>query len=574
MSQIDTLRRAFWHLRKGGVPQLRLWYGRHAAATGVTAIHAPSIQAAGRSVKAAAAPVFNAFDYPGLDPRRADLRVGVILDDFSFSAFRYEWDQVELSRSAWRQQLDGLDLVFVESAWNGNHGQWKYQLTGTSGVKDDFKDLLAACRDAGIPTVFWNKEDPVHFDDFIEAATMFDSVFTTDANRIDSYRETLGHDRVGVLPFAAQPAIHHPVRPVHGFHKRGVAFGGMYFAHKYPERRAQMDFLLGGAADVSASTKGLSFEIFSRQLGGELQYQFPEGLSKYVVGGLSYDQMLTAYRAYKVFLNVNSVVDSPSMCARRIFEITASGTPVVSAPSEAIGEFFASDEVFVADDRAQATAQIKLLGLNEELRSRTVHKAQRKIWSQHTYAHRVESVLAVAAPARVRPVRLPSVSAMVSTIRPQQLERVFETVARQRGVDTELVLLTHGFEVPARQIRKLSRRHGLSNVVHLTAGRDVSLGECLNSCVSAASGEVLTKMDDDDFYGAEYLGDLLHAMKYSRADVVGKQAHYMYFASRDLTVLRTGHMEHRFTRMVMGPTITARAEVLRVSDGLCEGRCS
>src|SRR5690625_7683303 len=83
-----------------------------------------------------------------------------------------------------------------------------------------------------------------------------------------------------------------------------------------------------------------SLEIFSRFLGDDERYQFPGELADRVVGSLPYDRMLTAYKAYKVFLNVNSVVTSPSMCARRIFEITASGTPVGSAPSPAIGEFF------------------------------------------------------------------------------------------------------------------------------------------------------------------------------------------------------------------------------------------
>ena len=73
-----------------------------------------------------------------------------------------------------------------------------------------------------------------------------------------------------------------------------------------------------------------------------------------MVGSLNYAQMLTAYRAYKVFLNVNSVVESPSMCARRIFEISASGTPVVSAPSAAIGQFFEADEVPVAASPQEA----------------------------------------------------------------------------------------------------------------------------------------------------------------------------------------------------------------------------
>ncbi len=72
--------------------------------------------------------------------------------------------------------------------------------------------LVAWCRDEGIPTVFWNKEDPPNYDRFIETARLFDQVFTVDAERIPDYQRDLGHDRVELLPFAAQPRIHNPVR--------------------------------------------------------------------------------------------------------------------------------------------------------------------------------------------------------------------------------------------------------------------------------------------------------------------------------------------------------------------------
>ena len=52
--------------------------------------------------------------------------------------------------------------------------------------------MLNYCRSRGIPTVFWNKEDPPHFDDFIGAAKEFDFVFTTDADCVPMYREALG----------------------------------------------------------------------------------------------------------------------------------------------------------------------------------------------------------------------------------------------------------------------------------------------------------------------------------------------------------------------------------------------
>lgn len=505
---------------------------------------------------------FGPYRIPDRRPRRQDLTVGVILDDFSSAAYSYEWNLLHLRKDSWKEQLaeTSIDFLFVESAWNGNQGSWKYQLMGTSGPKPEFLALVAWCRRQGIPTVFWNKEDPPHYDDFLPAAREFDAVFTSDSDRIPSYQKDLGHVRVAALPFAAQPAIHNPIRIGQGRHSRGVAFAGMYFAHKYPERRQQMDLLLNAARDAS-SKSGPRLDIFSRQLGGDSGYQFPVPFDEHVVGSLDYAKMLTAYRAYKVFLNVNSVVGSPSMCARRIFEITASGTPIVSTPSAAIGHFFASDEVFVAGSQEQGEHQIRMLARSSELNDRVVHRGQRRIWNEHTYAHRAEMIVASVLPEKLRPIAVPTVSALVPTIRPHQLEHVFATIGSQTDVDIELVLLTHGFEAALDYVEELAAKYGVERFKLLTASRDVTLGECLNRCVAASSHEVLTKMDDDDYYGPQYLVDLLHALDYSDADVVGKQAHYMHFQSSKATVLRTAHMEHRLTRFVVGPTITARREV-------------
>ena len=105
--------------------------------------------------------------------------------------------------------------------------------------------LVAWCRAEGIPTVFWNKEDPPNYDRFLETARLFDQVFTVDAERIPDYQRDLGHDRIDLLPFAAQPRIHNPVRRAPK--TRDIAFAGTWFAEKHPERREQMAYVLGPA---------------------------------------------------------------------------------------------------------------------------------------------------------------------------------------------------------------------------------------------------------------------------------------------------------------------------------------
>lgn len=554
--RLSTLRTGLWHLRKGGISQLRTWYRRRGTQQFGIGDGLGSRDTQGKLS-------FPPAKLPKIAPR-FPLRAAVILDDFSMLAWSYEFETVKVTPSGWPEQLTdrSVDLLLVESAWHGNSDAWQYQLTGSKAPSPRLRELVAHCRERGIPTVFWNKEDPPHFEDFLETARLFDQVYTTDVTLLPRYREELGHDRVAVLPFAAQSAVHNPIRPKHGHQARDVAFAGMYFAHKFPERREQMDLLLGGALDASTRME-TGLEIFSRFLGDDQRYQFPGELADRVVGSLSYDRMLTAYKAYKVFLNVNSVVTSPSMCARRIFEIAASGTPVVSTPSPAIGKFFEADEVPVVDSREDAAQAVRALVRSVELRDRTVHRAQRRIWHEHTYTHRARTILdtvglgtdagRIGLPGGAG---LPPVSVLAVTNRPHQLPHLIDQVGRQSGVELQLLLVTHGFEAEHAMVNR-ARDLGVSSVVAMEAPSPWTLGACLNAAVERADGDVLSKMDDDDLYGELYLHDLLRAREFSGADVVGKHAHYMYLEGTDTTLLRFPWQEHRFTDRVMGPTITA-----------------
>ena len=117
-----------------------------------------------------------------------ELRVGGILDEFTMDCFAPEFELFPLDRAAGPAQLEGMDLLFVESAWRGNDGSWNYTINQFDKHGEDVRSLVEAARQAQIPSVFWNKEDPVSFDLFLPAAKAFDIVLTTDADMIDGYR--------------------------------------------------------------------------------------------------------------------------------------------------------------------------------------------------------------------------------------------------------------------------------------------------------------------------------------------------------------------------------------------------
>ncbi|MCX7542892.1 glycosyltransferase [Corynebacterium sp. P5848] len=494
--------------------------------------------------------------------KRRSIKAAVILDEFSEAAFEHEWEQVDLEPKGWRSIFEEAepDLLFVESVWHGHNHSWDAGIT--SVLYPTLAEIVAFCNKRGIPTVFWNKEDPPSFNYFLQVAGLFDFVFTTDADCVDRYKALLKHSNVSVLPFGAQPSIHNPRRQIKGYASRDVAFSGTYFKHKFPERRDQMDLLLSAGYQASASMS-IGLEIFSRFDGVNRNYDFPLPFSHRVVGSLPYSRMLSAYRLYKVFLNVNSVVSSPTMCPRRIFELVASGTAVVSTYSKAIPTFFPSSEVCVVDDQKSAKEAICALVHNTVLREHMIHLGQRRIWREHTYGHRVDTILQTIGLGETRRSR-PTVSALVSTNRPTQIDHVLDSVVAMNGVnniDVQLCLLTHGFRGDSSIVERASQL-GLSGTVLIHEPASTPLGSCYNKLAAVANGEVVAKIDDDDLYGPHYLSDQVYALDYSGADVVGKQAHYTWFESSNCTSIVSPEREHKLTHFVAGPTIVTWRKTL------------
>lgn len=326
------------------------------------------------------------LELPDPEPTRT-LRVATVLDQFSRAAFGYEFQAVDLSAGDWQSTLEAEDpeLLLVESAFSGVDGTWAGRVARFGEPSASLAGVVAWFRERGRPTVFWNKEDPINFDWFAASASLFDHVFTVDAGSFPLYRALLGHDRVHLLQFAAQPVIHHP--PIDEATRVGnVAFAGTYYAAKHPERRQQIEAVLGGALP-----HGL--QIFDRDHGTDPRFAWPDRFRSRIVGSLSYAQTLEAYRRYRVFLNINTVTGSPTMCARRVFELLASGTCVVSGPSAAIDLMVPPGIIDVVETEAEADESLRRLLADPSERAARARRGIEWIEEAHTMSHRVDHLL-------------------------------------------------------------------------------------------------------------------------------------------------------------------------------------
>lgn len=151
---------------------------------------------------------------------------------------------------------------------------------------------------------------------------------------------------------------------------------------------------------------------------------------------------------------------------------------------------------------------------------------------------------------------MPAVSALLVTKRPEQLWHALSQLAGMRYPSLQLVLGLHGdgFDraLVDRYVRDLVPQR---DVVVVEVPYERPFGEVLSIVSARANGTLLTKVDDDDFYGPEHIRDLVVAREYSGAEVVGKPPEYIFLDALDVTVRRPQYPVERFGKFVGGGTI-------------------
>lgn len=163
------------------------------------------------------------------------------------------------------------------------------------------------------------------------------------------------------------------------------------------------------------------------------------------------------------------------------------------------------------------------------------------------------------------PDRLPLVSVLLATRRPQFLEYALDNVAKQTYPRLELIIALHGdgFEAAAQRISEFPRP---SKTLRLPASEP--LGAVLNAATQASGGTLLSKMDDDDVYDADHIWDLALARCYSGAQLVGKWQEFVYLASSDRTIhWREGHSERYHASTLAGGTLLISRRALDRAGG-------
>ena len=430
--------------------------------------------------------------------RLKDLKVAAVMDAFTLGNFKYECNLFQLTCGGWREEIDEFcpDLLFIESAWNGKDNSWYKKIA--NGSKELY-EMSEYCRSKGIPIVFWNKEDPVFTDVFMSAAACADYVFTTDIDCIEKYKKNLQNDKVFLLHFGAQPVIHNPIE-MHD-RKDKFCFAGAYY-HRYKERCRVLDDF----ADVFDKTKG--FDIFDRNYkNARPEHAFPQRYHNMILGNLPPSEIHVAYKGYNYGVNMNSVNQSQSMFARRVFELLASNTVTVGNYSRGQRNFF-GDLTISTDSAEQLKHHLERYCRDNETMRKFRLAGLRKVLSEHLCEDRLGYIAKMVFGKDMKKP-LPEAVMYSQCGSSDDIEAAVSMFMSQTYKNAKLIIVTDEKYLPGDERISV-----------------MSVQDAKKAKASAADGAFVGTMLPGDYYGKNYLLDLVLSTRYSNAKGFGKLYRY------------------------------------------------
>jgi glycosyltransferase involved in cell wall biosynthesis len=163
------------------------------------------------------------------------------------------------------------------------------------------------------------------------------------------------------------------------------------------------------------------------------------------------------------------------------------------------------------------------------------HLAWRKTFHEHTFAHRIQQICRTIGIEHDW-MEYPKASLITPTFRRDLLPRCMQTYEQQTYPNKELVLVFNGPDKPSYE--ELGQQQLRSDVKIVNVPGEMFAGACLNQGHILAQGEYCFRVDDDDYYGDNYILDMILQTRSIEADIFGKPPAPIYFGDDQKVYVR------------------------------------
>ncbi|WML58599.1 glycosyltransferase [Neobacillus sp. PS2-9] len=402
--------------------------------------------------------------------------IGIIADEFLYNSFKDVAEFKYIERDNYKKHSGSLDVLLIVTAWKGLNLEWKG--LGNPNIKkhrEDLYKIIEFYRSQGTKIVFYSKEDPVNYHIFIDIAKKCDYIFTTAEEKLEDYRRECQNENVFVLEFGINPRYHNPIGIKMAPKQREVLFTGSWY-EKYPHRHVDTRMLFDGVIDA-----GRDLKIIDRNYELKLmQYFFPEEYLKYVSPSIEHSYLQKFHKIFDWAINLNTVKESNTMFANRVYELQALGNILLSNYSVGVNNKFPN--VFLVNDQKEVNDIINRFS-EEDVFEHQV-RGIRRVMTHETSFHRIHHLLEKVGldfPVQERKV------AVIAASKSGTIEEMFN---QQTYPNKELFLES---QISEEQLQDY---------------------------------DFVAFFDESKLYGEFYLEDMINAFKYTNSDFVTKDAYY------------------------------------------------
>lgn len=401
-------------------------------------------------------------------------RIGMIADEFLFETYVDAAEFLYITPENYKFEID---FLIVATAWKGLGGEWK----GLGNIAGSDKrarlyEIIDYYKGLGKKIIFYSKEDPSNYLVFLEIAQKCDFIFTTAEECIDHYKEDTGVKNVYLLDFAISPVKFNPIgTQLYNFDE--VLFAGTWWNKKYPERKDDMEIIFQNIIKA-----GKELKLIDRNFSlGKPDYFYPEKYLKYVSPELPHDILQKVHKLYSWSININSIKNSKTMFASRVYELQALGNLIISNHSIGMEEKF--PDIIVEDGGGQVIKALQTYS-SEEIYEKKINGI-RRVMTGETIYDRINFLLECIGEQTV------DYTKQVGIIIPDRDSDDLYAMAQEQTWEK----------------RKILRREELNQEVYKQL-------------------DVIAFFEKKSEYGRYYIEDMVNAFKYTNCDFITQKSYF------------------------------------------------
>ena len=261
---------------------------------------------------------------------------------------------------------------------------------------------------------------------------------------------------------------------------------------------------------------------------------------------------ITLARGHRVVDCSGEIARPPEEVGRWIVQLAASGAVLTGAVPDPVRKVIGDP---LADSIQHVDPSLPAAGRDRAVASLNIRRCALSAFTPRGTWQRIGDVCGIDVDT------VPRVSVLLPSNRPGDVVAAARQVSAQRGVEVQLVVALHGEHMPRSLDDELAAVFGGELVIRRLPA-DLNLGQVMNELTAAADAPLVSKWDDDDWYDVDHLADLVLAMEYTAAAIVGKAAEYVYLEALDLTMRRFETGAERWSTTIAGGTLMMERDEL------------